>query len=213
MKSTESTRFFGPSLLIMPCARCAALPHSGSVVSISRLSQYSVSSMRGLPCVQIAPAYSPLASAGCTVLAIRASAGRGGCWPRCGGRYGKKSLPSVSGAMSPVAHVGAPCGRQALRVAGRRQHAEKIDVGVRRDQIAGAVLADAEPVDLLDRPRAVRKERLAALVGGRDVLLAVSVPGAAVGLARHVRRADRAHPPAAARPRTPACPRRLRRCL
>ena len=39
MYSTESTMFFGPSLLIMPCGRCAALPQIGTVVSIRRLSQ------------------------------------------------------------------------------------------------------------------------------------------------------------------------------
>ena len=40
------------------------------------------SSMRGLPCVQIAPAYFPVASTWCTALAMRGSAGRGGAGPR-----------------------------------------------------------------------------------------------------------------------------------
>ena len=35
--------------------------------------------------------------------------------------------------------------------------------------------------------RAVREERLPGLVGGRDLLHAVGIPGTAVGLARHVR--------------------------
>jgi hypothetical protein len=39
MYSTESTMFFGPSLLIMPCGRWAALPQMGKVVSTRRLSQ------------------------------------------------------------------------------------------------------------------------------------------------------------------------------
>ena len=37
--STESTMFFGPSLLIIPCGRWAALPQIGSVVSIRILNQ------------------------------------------------------------------------------------------------------------------------------------------------------------------------------
>src|SRR5580658_9515357 len=44
MYSTESVRFLGPSLLISPCGRCAELPQIGTVVSISRLNQYAVSS-------------------------------------------------------------------------------------------------------------------------------------------------------------------------
>jgi hypothetical protein len=36
---TESTMFAGPSALIWPCGRCAALPQIGNVVSIKRLNQ------------------------------------------------------------------------------------------------------------------------------------------------------------------------------
>ena len=39
MNAIESMRFFGPSSLTWPCARCAAAPQIGSVVSISRLNQ------------------------------------------------------------------------------------------------------------------------------------------------------------------------------
>ncbi len=39
MKRTESTMFAGPSALIWPCGRCAALPQIGKVVSIRRLNQ------------------------------------------------------------------------------------------------------------------------------------------------------------------------------
>ena len=69
---------WGPSLLIWPCGRCAALPQIGRVVSISRLSQWAVSSTAGLPCVRIAPSYLPLAITCCAMLVTRASAGRGG---------------------------------------------------------------------------------------------------------------------------------------
>jgi len=39
MYSTESVMFLGPSWLISPCGRCAALPQIGIVVSIRRLNQ------------------------------------------------------------------------------------------------------------------------------------------------------------------------------
>src|SRR3954468_23274704 len=86
-----------------------------------------------------------------------------------------------------LADIGALAGPQPLLVAGRRQDAEEVDLGIGGHEIAGAVLADAEPIDLLDRPAAVREERLPALVRGRDLLHAVGIPGTAVGLARHVR--------------------------
>src|SRR3954453_22185913 len=86
-----------------------------------------------------------------------------------------------------LADIGALAGRQPLLVPGRRQDAEEVDLGIGRHEIAGAVLADAQPIDLLDRPAAVRKERLPALVRGRDLLDAVGIPGTAIGLARHVR--------------------------
>jgi hypothetical protein len=54
------------------------LPQIGTVTSSARLSQYIVSSMRGLPCVQIAPSYSPLDKIFCTMFVMRASIIRGG---------------------------------------------------------------------------------------------------------------------------------------
>ena len=84
------------------------------------------------------------------------------------------------------ADVRAVRGRQTLGVSGRGQHAIEVDLGVGRHQIADAVLADAEPVDLLDWPRAVGKERLPRLMRRRDRLRTVRLPGATVGLARHV---------------------------
>ena len=59
--SSTIGRFFGPSLLISPCGRWAAVPQIGTMVSISRLSQEAVSSTCGLPWVKIAPSYFPLA--------------------------------------------------------------------------------------------------------------------------------------------------------
>ena len=52
---TESTMFAGPSALIWPWGRCAALPQIGKVVSMRRLNQYALSSTCGLPWVQITP--------------------------------------------------------------------------------------------------------------------------------------------------------------
>src|SRR5579885_2988317 len=60
-----------------------------------------------------------------------------------------------------LAAVGARRGRQALGVAARRKHAVEIDVGARGDLVALAMLAHAEPVDLLEDACAVGIEGLA----------------------------------------------------
>ena len=84
------------------------------------------------------------------------------------------------------ARVGARGGRQALGISARRQHAVEIDIGMRGDEIALAMLADGQTVDLLEDARAVGIERLARALGRRERHGAVILPGAAVGLARHV---------------------------
>src|SRR5207248_3516359 len=78
-------------------------------------------------------------------------------------------------------------GRIALLVAAGRRDAKEIDLGARRDQARFAVTVDAEAVDLLEETRAVGIERLARALGRRERLGAVVLPGAAVGLAGHVR--------------------------
>jgi hypothetical protein len=60
--------------------------------------------------------------------------------------------------------------RQSFLVTGRRQHANEIELRIGRHQISGAMLADTEPIDLLDRPRSIRKKRLPALLGSGDLL-------------------------------------------
>ena len=82
MYSTESVMFFGPSLLISPCGRCAEFPQIGTVTSSRRLNQYATSSTCGLPCVQIAPSYALLSNTRRAALVSRARAGRGGASPR-----------------------------------------------------------------------------------------------------------------------------------
>src|SRR5262245_66040206 len=68
----------------------------------------------------------------------------------------EKILAERFGGDVARADIGAPIGRQALLVAGGRQHAVKIHLGIRGNEIAGAVVADDKPVDLLDQPGAVR---------------------------------------------------------
>ena len=69
-------------------------------------------------------------------------------------------------------NVGAPVGRQALLVAGRRQDTEKIDLSIRGDEIAGAVLANTE-INILARPMLLelaRESGCTVALGSRDGL-------------------------------------------
>ncbi len=102
------------------------------------------------------------------------------------GFVGKEVLAAGLGRNIAFAHVGPAVGRQALGVAGGRQRAIEIDVGDGRDQVAQAVHADGEPIDLLEAARAVRKEALPRLLRWRAGAGALLLPGAAVGLARHI---------------------------
>jgi len=84
------------------------------------------------------------------------------------------------------AGIGAAVGRQALRVAGRRQDAVEVDFGLAGDQVSSAVLADLQPVDLLETARAVGEEALPRLWLGSVGEGAFLLPGCAVRLQCHV---------------------------
>ena len=82
--------------------------------------------------------------------------------------------------------IGALGGGKALGIAARRQHPEGIDFRQARDQVAGAVFVDAEPVDFLEHARSIRVIGLAGLRRRRAGKGAIVLPRAAVGLPRHV---------------------------
>src|SRR5262249_43987508 len=144
MYSTESTMFLSPSLLTCPCGRWAALPQIGRSVSTRRLSQYIASSMRGLPWVRTAPVYFPLAG----VHRSRRTRQRSprGPGPEVIGAIRKELPPAHPGRDVPLPDVGAEPRGEALRVAGRWDHAVKVDLGARRDEVADPLVADAEPI-------------------------------------------------------------------
>jgi len=77
--------------------------------------------------------------------------------------------------------------RLALHIAPGRRHPIEVDLGARRDDARQPLCVDAEPVDLLEQPRAIRVERLPRLRRRRVRRDAVLVPRASVGLHRHVR--------------------------
>jgi hypothetical protein len=83
--------------------------------------------------------------------------------------------------------VRALSGWQTLCITGRREDAIEVDIGGSGDQISRALLADLQPVDLLEAARAVGEEALPRLrfggVGERAFLL----PGSAVRLYRRIR--------------------------
>src|ERR1700736_962775 len=85
------------------------------------------------------------------------------------------------------AGIGVALGRKTLRIARWRQDTEEVDVGVGGDQVSRALLADLQPVDLLETARAVGEEALPCLRFGGAGERAFLLPGAAVGLRRHVR--------------------------
>jgi hypothetical protein len=85
------------------------------------------------------------------------------------------------------AGIGAAVFRQSLCVTGRRQDPVEIDLGLGGDQVAGAVFADLQPVDLLKAARTVREKALPRLPLGRIGERAFLFPGRAVRLGCHVR--------------------------
>jgi hypothetical protein len=57
-------------------------------------------------------------------------------------------------------------GRETLCIAGRRQDPIKVDLGLVGDQVAGALLADLQSVDLLETARASGKKPWRAFASG-----------------------------------------------
>ena len=147
--------------------------------------------MRGLPCVQIAPSYLPLASTRCTAVGDRgqrAARRRGGEVVR---PIGKEVAPAQLGrdvALADRAFVaGSPCvaaGGAPDRSRCRRATA----IRLRRPWSS-----IAEPVDLLEDARAVRDRTAGAQrSAARQALGAVVLPGLAVAPAPPCRAAGRA---------------------
>lgn len=65
------------------------------------------------------------------------------------------------------ANVGTAVSRQTFRIAGWRKHTIEVNVGLSRDQVSGAFVANLKPVDFLEPARPVREEALARLrLGG-----------------------------------------------
>src|SRR6059058_1022945 len=98
-----------------------------------------------------------------------------------------QTAPARLGRDVTLADVGAKLRGEALRVAGRRDHAVEVDLGARRDEVADPLVADAEAIDLLEEPRAVGIEGLPRLLLRRHRPSAVLLPRKPVGLPRHVR--------------------------
>ena len=207
--------FFGPSLLICRapaaprCRRSAASCRASGSASTSspRSAGCPASRSRRRTCRSRAP------PAPCWRCAPSPS--RGGCWPRCGTAGTGRSRAARLGRDVALAEVGALRGRQALRVAGRRHHADRSRPRLAREIRLPVARARRRRGGRSPRPAANRRGRTAGGVcsAGAISWLRVLLPGTAVGLPRHVRQRIERRRPGAARPRTPACRRRLARSL
>ena len=102
------------------------------------------------------------------------------------GLVGEEIFVSGLGWNIAVTDIGALRRRQALGVAGGRQHTIKVDVSERGDQVADAGCSDGEAVDLFEAPRAVGKKALPRLRGIGTRFAAFLFPGLTIGLQRHV---------------------------
>ena len=120
------------------------------------------------------------------MLVRRARLAIGGSQRRWTGRYGKKSRPSRSGAMSPRADVRPRRRRQSLGVAGGGHGAIEVELRLRGQHVRDAVLVDPQAVDLLEQTGAVGIERLAGARSRRLGKRAIALPRLAVGLPAHV---------------------------
>ena len=98
----------------------------------------------------------------------------------------KEVAPALFRADVAFADVGPLCGGKTFGISGRRQRAIEIDIGAGRDQIAPALVADAQPIDLLENACAVGMKDLARPMRRGARLGAFLVPGPQVCLARHV---------------------------
>ena len=98
----------------------------------------------------------------------------------------RRDIAGASGGASGDGGVGAPVGRQPLRVTRGRQDPVEVDLGLGGDQVAGPVVADLQPIDLLEAARAVGEKSLPRLCFGGAGERAFLLPGGAVRLPRHV---------------------------
>ena len=206
--------FFGPSLLIMPCGRCAALPQIGTrrvdqqVEPVDRLLDPRAAlgpdravvfaarqdRLDGIGQLAPAPAAAPRrqGAAACTGRNRRRGA-RAGCRPR---RYRCGARPA-----------GPSCSRPA---AGRGRSRSSALPEIRLPVPCSPIV---QPVDLLEAARAVGKEPLPRLRLGSAGERRIPPPRPRRPPAAPYTAAGRARPRDAARPRRPACRPALCRSL
>src|SRR5215471_6575430 len=103
------------------------------------------------------------------------------------GLIGEEVKTASLGRDIPSTGVGAEIGGQTLRVTGRRQNAIERDVGLRGDQVSYPLVADLQPVNLLETARAVREEALSRVRLGSIGERAFFLPRLTVCLSGHVR--------------------------
>ena len=85
-----------------------------------------------------------------------------------------------------IADVGALIAAKPLRVTGGGNDPVEINLCLAGNQIADTVRPDAHLIDFVEYTRAVGHERLPRLLPRRDRHNAIRLPGASVGLPRHI---------------------------
>lgn len=99
---------------------------------------------------------------------------------------GKEAIAARLGFDIASADILALIGGEAFAEATRRHDAIELDLGDIRDQVADALGADLQPIDLFKAARAIGKEALPRFLVGGEGIGTFVVPGLAVDLPRHI---------------------------